>query len=162
MVIVMICLKGNPPLKLKAKAKQLIAWIGLMALLLMGFANLQGMVLCFEPDGRVSLENAVGGICSDSFQAVTHLQSPVASSGEASLQGLHCKKCVDVPISIESTEHQDQQIQTDQGPVQMPMIAETASISIGYLATATEHQMPQPPPLRPAIHRFLGTIILLI
>lgn len=133
-----------------------------MALLVMGFANLQGMVLCFEPDGRVSLENAVGGICSDSFRAATSLQSSVASSKEVSLKVLHCKKCVDVPISMESTEQQDQKIQPYQGPVQMPMLAGVPSAPIGYLATITKPQMSQPPPLRPAIHRLLGTIILLI
>lgn len=149
-------------MKLLGQAKRFIAWMGLVALLLLGVSSFDGMVLCIESDGRVSLENAIGGICNDSFQDIQRIQSQAVSSKEAQLQAAHCKRCVDLPISIDSAEHQDQKLQTHQGPVQMPLMAETPSIPIGYLATATENQMPQPPPLRPAIHRFLNTVVLLI
>lgn len=141
---------------MRARSTYWITQIILLAFLLLGLGSLNGMVLCFEPDGRVSIESAVGGACSDSVQEFQK------SSDKPTIQATHCKSCVDIPLSIESAEQKKQQLQSFQVPVQMPMLAEVPSVSIGYLTTATEVQMPQPPPLRPVIHEFLNTVILLI
>lgn len=148
-------------MKLVNKGKFWIAWVGLFAYLLISLANLPGMVLCFEKDGHVALETATNGVCSDSFEDVQREQQ-VAATKKPVLYGLNCKRCFDMPISIESAEHQKSEFKAFQGPMEIPLIAEMPPILVGYLATATESQMPHPPPLRPVIHRFLNTVILLI
>jgi len=143
------------------RIKRVVGLFALLSFLLITLANTQGMVLCFEKDGHVALETSIGGICSDSFEAVQHEQQAIASK-TLTWQGLNCKRCFDMPISIESAEHQKSEMKAFQGPMETPLIAEVSPISVGYLAIATENQMPQPPPLRPVIHRFLNTVILLI
>jgi hypothetical protein len=138
-----------------------MAWIGLIVFLAMGFTSLQGMVLCFEPDGRVSLESAIGGLCSDSFEKEQQVQK-ASSPDKERLQAAHCQRCVDVPISFASSENEPQKLQISQYSVDMQMVTEAPAISVGYLATATQQQLPNPPPLRPALHRFLSTVVLLI
>jgi hypothetical protein len=147
-------------MKATGKARYWAAWIGLLTFLLMGFANLQGMVLCFEPDGSITLENAIGGACSDAFQG--HQSFQVKVSEKVGLQTAHCKRCVDIPIGLEAKEHEEQGLRAFQSSVDIPLPAQSPAIQAGYLATATRQQLPQPPPLPPALHRFLGTIVLLI
>lgn len=128
---------------------------------MLGLANLQGVVLCIEPDGQVSFESSIGGLCSEALQEASQVHDS-AFQGKEVLQASHCRSCIDVPLSLISDKHQTQTLQDFQGSVDIPMLAEAPTINVGYLATATQQQLPQPPPLRPAIHRFLSTIILLI
>jgi hypothetical protein len=147
--------------QIRNRIKRVVGLFALLSFLLITLSNFQGMVLCFENDGRVTLESAIGGICSDSFESAQQVQQ-VAASKTPTWQGLNCKRCFDLPISMESADHQNPEMKVFQGPVQMPLIAEAPPIPVGYLATVTENLLPQPPPLRPAIHRFLNTVVLLI
>ena len=49
--------------------RRVTAWLCLVVSLWMGLAPAQALVLCLEPDGRVSLEVAVGGRCADCTEA---------------------------------------------------------------------------------------------
>jgi hypothetical protein len=129
-----------------------------MAFLLLGFVHFQGMVFCFESDGKVSLETAIGGICSDSFQNVSVLKQ----SGETNLKVAHCKQCKDMPISIEANEHQNKPFQLYQSLSHILVLTGASEFSIGYLAKVSAQQMPQPPPNRSSIHKILSTVKLII
>lgn len=118
------------------------------------------MVLCFENDGHIALETSINGICSDSFQRP---QTQLALTFQNdSLQGLYCKRCVDVPVSIDNPEHLSSNDQVFQAPIDMPVMMASEPISLTYLDTATEGLLPNPPPFQPSIHRFLNTVVLLI
>ncbi|MBY0451194.1 MAG: hypothetical protein K2X01_11280 [Cyanobacteria bacterium] len=146
---------------IRNRVQRMVGLFALLAFLLINFGNAQGMVLCFEPDGRVTLEASIGGVCSDSFQAEQHSYQKIASK-KTTLHGLNCKHCVDIPISIETGEPHGSDIQAFQGPAQIPVIAQAPPVIVGYLATVTENILPHPPPVKPTIHTFLSTIVLLI
>lgn len=147
-------------LRRTGKLQWIFTWMSLLALLVLGISNFQGTVLCFESDGQVSLESAIGGLCSASFQETQTIQK--SPSGKAILQTTHCKHCVDVSFSIIGGKHQEQGLRVFHGSVDIPMPNEVVILNEGYLATATQQQLSQPPPLRLAVHRFLSTIVLLI
>lgn len=149
-------------IRIRNRIKRVVGLFALLSFLLITLSNIQGMVLCFEKDGRVVLEPAIGGICSDSFEDAQRGQQIADSSKTLAWQGLNCKRCFDLPVSIESADHQKSEMAAFQGPIQMPFLVEALPVPVGYLATATENLLPQPPPLRPARHRFLSTVVLLI
>lgn len=145
---------------MKHRSQYWTACIALFTFLVLGLGSLNGLVICFEPDGRISLESGIAGVCSDSLAMA---QDQQVSAEELSIDAAHCKRCVDIPITLESTQPHGSDIQTFSNPVSIPMVAMAPSQVVGYLSTLTESRMPQPPPpLKPSIHRFLNTVILLI
>ena len=141
--------------------KNMLIRIGLCAYLLLSLCSLQGMVLCFEQSGEVSLETAINGICSESFQET---EQPLSLAANHSILGTsHCKRCVDIPISLHGTVHSHDRLQVFQLKLDVPPLATTEQRFIGYLTRATVERLPQPPPpKKPTIHSFLSTVVLLI
>jgi len=62
-----------------------VALFGLLAYLLMGLGGVEGMILCIEKDGHVTVEALQSGPCGSPF-------------GPA-IKNSHCSPCVDVLIS---------------------------------------------------------------
>jgi hypothetical protein len=80
-------------MKLLSKIKPFMAMVGLLLYLIVSFGNFQQNVICFEPDGKIELEELVFGHCIDAF-AMSE-KSSLSKSGEALT---HRKHCVDIPI----------------------------------------------------------------
>jgi hypothetical protein len=65
----------------------------------LGFAGFEeGVVLCFEGDGRVAIEVSGPEGCSDGANTASRAASAVANSGSSS----HCGPCVDLAINASS------------------------------------------------------------
>lgn len=137
-----------------AKVRCFTAWIGLVAYLVIGLSVTPDMVLCLENDGHISLETSINGVCRDSF-GLEETQAETISPT------LSCNHCVDIPLHIESALPTPIQ-QTPFVFLQDTNIPEATNFAVGYLATATETILPKPPPVQPAIHRLLNTVVLLI
>lgn len=103
----------------------------------------------------MALESAQDGVCSDWYAIAK------AAEKTPSLQGGHCKRCVDLPVIITKVSP-DNSVPAFQTSIQVPVIAAPPPLLIGYLATATENQLSQPPPTPPPVHTFLRTVVLLI
>jgi hypothetical protein len=142
-------------MRIAGRLQHWIVWIGLLAYLVISLCNAPGMVLCYEKDGRVTLETAINGVCRDSWEA----QSPYTKQ---SILSLSCKRCTDVPVSIGSSESHAPKLQAYDGPHQDTAILEAPELATGYLATIPETLFPQPPPRAPARHRFLKTVVLVV
>ncbi len=141
-------------------SKYWVAWIGIVAYVLFGLNSSQQMVLCFESDGRITLETGIGGVCGDSFQeSASHVQETTEPAFRIQA---HCQKCFDLPISLQSTEPSAKIYPSFQGPGDLPLAVSSAPVLIGYLHTVTPSLLPHPPPIRPKIHQVLDTVILVI
>lgn len=145
-------------MSMNGKAKCLIAWLGLMAFLVLNLVTSHSFVLCFEPDGRVFLESAVGNVCGEAFQEMNALHQSTLASVKAD----HCQKCTDIPLTLKALIQPEQAPKTAFNLYQAPLLAEVPSSLIRYSAGITYQQVPHPPPLGPSIHRFLSTTVLLI
>jgi hypothetical protein len=74
---------------------RLTAWLALVAVLLMGVAPRQELVLCFEPDGTIALEAAgASRACADADEPAAGDEASgrlVAAAGD-------CCACLDIPV----------------------------------------------------------------
>ena len=139
------------------KASRFMIGLVLTAYLIIGGLNVPGLVLCFETDGRISLETAIEGVCSDSL-AEKNVAAIEAVSDEP------CNRCTDISVGLNIVEPQPHaNLQELQGQSQEIVALAPLLVPVPNLAMLTMGVSPQPPPSphRP-IHQILGSIVLLI
>lgn len=145
-----------------SQIKHFLALSALCTYLFLIVGQIQGLVLCFERNGHVALETSVNGICSDEWaqeRAHRFQTSPTSLSFQ---MGRACKRCVDVPLSIQGAINGQSKVQASLFSADLPAVNGPPDVLIGYLALATQQLLPHPPPLPQPIHRYLSTIVLLI
>lgn len=90
-----------------------LAW--LLICLCFGESLLPDMVLCVEADGRVMIEPAIGGKCSDLVQ--------VAPTGELVSPSTYCELCLDFPLANSVTHQLPRSISTLASLFSVPVMA---------------------------------------
>lgn len=141
--------------------RHLLATLMLFIILLVGSAGISNTVLCYGSDGHVELEALGGQGCSD-FEEKTSLQTLLP---EFSMMTDHCGGCIDIPLMTLQGLHEQNAWQIDNLALEKHLLAwvEPLHMTLGYISHLVENQMAQPPPvLRPPVHTFLNSIILLI
>ena len=83
-----------------------LAW--LLICLCFGESLLPDMVLCVEADGRVMLEPAAGGKCSDLVQGIAAGED----LGEWVSAPAYCERCLDLPLTSEASYQLPRPVQT--------------------------------------------------
>lgn len=144
----------------RTKKTHFIAWIGILLYGMLNFANFQGWVLCHENDGRVALELSINGVCNDSFQG----EEKSASVQSGSEQTISCKRCIDVPFSL---QNEKPALLKDQAHSSDLTTLASSRLSNNHIPAPVSYSLspslfPNPPPIKPPIHRVLGTVILII
>lgn len=127
--------------------QRITAWLCLAAAILTGLAPAQGLVLCLEPDGCVTLEvaacaSACGG-CGDHREG----SQPALASARAEEQG--CCACVDVELPALS---QDRRIQPRASELALeaclalaPPDSPALAIVVDAVVPAPRSEPPRPP-----------------
>jgi hypothetical protein len=140
------------------KTKACIALVGLLTFLVLGVLNFQGVVLCLEPDGRMTLETSVNGNCNDSWQEANQAKSHALKTVEA----LHVKQCTDIPVSLADAKPQEVSSLDFSGFFQGLAPSQAFQMIPAILKVVTENHFANPPPFLPLLHRVLSSIILLL
>ncbi len=118
----------------------------------------QGLVLCFERDGRVQLEMAYRGVCAET--STSRVSSSLSSTMILQVEnGAHCDTCVDVPVI--SAAGKDQRLVIPASPVHVqPAVNEVAADILP--ATAYTLTIYQPSALPSPQSEILRATVLLI
>lgn len=83
------------------------AWLCLAVTLLTGVTPVNGLVLCLEPDGRVSVEVANNApVCRSCCEQ--HPDEPTPASPTAQESDGACCPCLDLPVPGSTQEHRVQ------------------------------------------------------
>lgn len=129
-----------------------------MVFLVLNVSILNNLVVCVHQDGQMAVEAGIGNICGDAYQAS-------GESGQTQQALQYQKTCVDVPLSDQQPltySAKNLKITGELLHSAAPSLTTAGFIAFaGFLTTGTSGQMPKPPPLKPKIHRFLSTVVLL-
>ena len=135
--------------------KKIAVWATLVLYFFIGLFSTSEAVLCVGPKGHLSVEQGQNGQCIDK-------QTPTLTHQKLSV-GTNCEHCHDVPLSTLRD-------------VRSSLTPATAMLGLGVSHTLplVEHQIPHssciisavqlanPPPMRPACHTILKTVIIQI
>lgn len=139
------------------KAKPFLAWLNLVVYLFLSFGGFNELVFCHDTDGQVNFEKAINGICSDAWESrqLSHLKEGTKTITQ---QG-----CVDEPVRASITRlTNDFSLKAD---ISQEAVLQHSEPFFGYgnrLSITTSGLLPKPPPVPPAIHRFLEPVVLII
>ena len=129
-----------------------------MVFLVLNATVFSNLVVCVHQDGQMAVEAGIGNICGDAFQ-------PDGVDSQAPQASQYKKTCIDVPLSSKHTlMHLSKPAQTPGSVIADATIAVNAASFTDFTGVLTKmeaRQLPQPPPLKPRIHRFLRTVVLL-
>lgn len=132
----------------------------LLLVVLLFFSGLSlpsGLVVCYGADGHIAIESGEMD-CNDAPQQIDHSQEPQHTLTES-----HCGNCTDIPLilqSLETVTPEAVSLSLDSQPVFLATHVET--LPNVFLQTATEGQLPQPPPLIDPFLKAYRTVVLLI
>ncbi|MGE0201543.1 MAG: hypothetical protein AB7P76_11315 [Candidatus Melainabacteria bacterium] len=130
----------------------------LLLLFLGGVGAQSGLVMCYGADGHVAIE--VGGSdCNDTPQQIDNSHG----HQEALVNQTHCGNCTDIPLMFQATEpvsSEQASLSLDLKPIYL-MASWEVHPSL-FLETATEGQLPQPPPILDPVLKVRRTVVLLI
>jgi len=131
----------------------------MLLLLFLGGVGIQsGLVMCYGTDGHIAIE--VGGRdCNDISDQLDNSHNPK----RALLTQTHCGNCTDIPLMFQASEpvsSKQATLSLDLKPIYLAVSWEVSSNL--FLETATEGQLPQPPPIIDSFLKAHRTIVLLI
>jgi hypothetical protein len=148
-------------MKLLSKIRPLMALVGILVYIIVSFGNFQQNVICFEPDGKIELEELVSGHCIDAFTTEPE-KSSLSKAGEILL---HRKHCVDIPITFGKQAPHVASTHTIKWVSEALSTFETLH-SFDFLKILSVAQLSNPPPFIPFVQslvpRYVETIRLLI
>lgn len=129
----------------------------LVLLLLSGLGLPTGLVMCYGADGHVAIEVAGDSDCSGLIQKIDYSQD------HQFVAERHCGQCTDIPLMFQASE--------TVSSVQASFSADTQPVYIAtswevlpslFLKTATETQLPHPPPILDPFLKAHRTVVLVI
>lgn len=153
--------EGLFSLNLRRWLKRSFVWVALLGYLVMSFGSSGDFVLCIGPDGHLALEAAQNGLCADWHEPKTTEEA--STPKQPVLRADDCKQCQDIPVSLHASQPQMETAQPMPGPMDIALLPSPPVEPVhGFLETATEGQLPKPPPQPPRLHIFLRTVVLII
>lgn len=160
----------------RVNSRKLIAWLGLFAYLLLGLLNLESAITL---TATLAGSHHVSIVADGSHQDVvfTHDPMQMRHQGHFDLHGHYPPKTEALDSISNNHHHPDHVVHLFKLPEQLspytplaePQYLHAIDLPMAvmdpisfFLRTLSIQAFPQPPPLKPKIHRFLNTIILLI
>lgn len=141
--------------------RPIFAIMAFLVFLLAGVIGGSDAVMCYGSDGHVALESLGSSGCSDFVQ-----HSAIQSAAfKTSVRNDHCRGCQDIPLfSVQALPMQKiwsgNKLTLEK---QMLVWVESVFIVPTYPDHWIAYQMAQPPPtLKPPVHKYLNSVILLI